>query len=187
MSELVDVSSFSRLMHPYVTLLVTCCDAAGSANIITIAWAIPVSGRPPLMALSVAPPRHSFGLIQETGEFVVNVAPFELAEKALYCGRRSGRDVNKFDEAGLTAKPAQHVRPPIIAECIAHLECRVVQDIEAGDHHIFVGEVLAAYARADVLSEGGMYELSKARPLLHVGGKVFTTTTGETIEPSLKE
>jgi flavin reductase (DIM6/NTAB) family NADH-FMN oxidoreductase RutF len=187
MSELVDVSSFSRLMHPYVTSLVTCIDAEGNANIITIAWAIPVSSRPPLMAISVAPPRHSFGLIQETGEFVVNIVPYELAEKALYCGRRSGRDVNKFDEAGLTAKPAKHVRPPIIAECIAHVEGRVVQDVEAGDHHLFVAEVLAAYARADVLGDSGMYDLSKARPLLHVGGKVFTTTTGETIEPSLKE
>jgi flavin reductase (DIM6/NTAB) family NADH-FMN oxidoreductase RutF len=94
--------------------------------------------------------------------------------------------VNKFDATGLTPKPAKHVRPPIIAECLAHLECRVVQDIEVGDHHLFIGEVLAAYARAGVLGENGQYDLARIRQLLHVGGNVFTTTSTETIEPPLK-
>jgi flavin reductase (DIM6/NTAB) family NADH-FMN oxidoreductase RutF len=186
MSKFVSVAGFARLMHPYVTGLVTCCDASGNPNIITIAWMIPVSNKPPMLAMSVAPPRHSFGLIQETGEFVINIAPYEIAEQVLYCGRRSGRDVSKFDATGLTPKPAQQVRPPIIAECLAHLECRVVQDIEVGDHHLFIGEVLAAYARAGVLGEKGQYDLARTRHLLHVGGNVFTTTRPETIEPPLK-
>jgi flavin reductase (DIM6/NTAB) family NADH-FMN oxidoreductase RutF len=187
MSAFVPVPSYTRLMHPYVTGLVTCCDSDGDANIITVAWMMPASNKPPRLAISVAPPRYSFGLIQETGEFVINIVPYEMAEQALYCGRRSGRDVDKFEALGLTAQPAQHVRPPVIAECLAHLECRVMQDIEVGDHHLFIGEVLGAYARADVLAENGQYDRPRVRQLLHLGGNVFTTTSTETVEPSVKE
>ena len=183
MSDFISVSSFTRLMHPCLTGLVTCCDVDGKPNIITIAWMTPVSVNPPLLCISVTPARYSFDLIRAAGEFVVNIAPYQIAGQALLCGRRSGRDENKFEAAGLMAKPAQRVRPPIIAECVAHVECRLVNDVEAGDHHLFIGEALAAYARADALNEKGMYDLARTRLLFHVGGDVFTTTSasGEAI------
>jgi flavin reductase (DIM6/NTAB) family NADH-FMN oxidoreductase RutF len=99
--------------------------------------------------MSIRPTRHSYALIQATGEFVINVAPHEIAQEVLFCGRRSGRDVDKFRATGLTSRQAQHVRPPLIEECIAHLECRVVQDVEASDHRLVIGEVLAAYTRPE--------------------------------------
>lgn len=179
MNEKQAVSTFHYLLHPYNTSLVTCCDTEGKPNIITIAWLIPVSVNPPLAGMSIGPSRFSYGLIRETGEFVINVAPYDIASKVLFCGRRSGREVDKFSETGLTPKEAQSVRPPIIEECVAHLECRVVQDIEAGDHHIVVGEVLAAYANRGILEENGLYRLNQVQPLFHLGKNWFTSTRSE--------
>jgi flavin reductase (DIM6/NTAB) family NADH-FMN oxidoreductase RutF len=179
------VTSFHYLVHPCNTFLVTCCDVAGQPNIIAIAWLTPVSISPPLVAMMIRPTRYSYALINATREFVINVASYEIAQQALFCGRRSGRDVDKFAATGLTAKPARAVRPPIIEECLAHLECRVVQDVDAGDHHIVVGEVLAAYARSGVLDAHGMYDTSRAHPLLHLGANRFTTPSAESVEPTL--
>jgi flavin reductase (DIM6/NTAB) family NADH-FMN oxidoreductase RutF len=185
LNKSIPVSNFHRLLHPYNTSLVTCCDADGRPNIIAIAWLIPVSVQPPLVGISIRPTRHSYALIQATGEFVINVAPHEIAQQVLFCGRRSGRDVDKFAATGLTPGQAQHVRPPIIEECIAHLECRVVQDVEAGDHDFVIGEVLAAYARPGVLDDNGLYDLSHLHLLLHLGRNHFTSTLAQSVEPRL--
>jgi flavin reductase (DIM6/NTAB) family NADH-FMN oxidoreductase RutF len=179
------VPSFHYLLHPYHTSLVTCCDSDGNPNIITIAWLIPVSIQPPLLGMSIRPTRYSYGLIQSTREFVVNLAPQELVQQVLFCGRRSGRDVEKFTATGLTAGQARRVRPPIIEECLAHLECRTAQDIEAGDHHFVIGEVLEAYAQPGILNKDGLYDLSTAHPLLHLGRNRFTTPSEKTSEPQL--
>jgi len=181
----VPLSNFYRLLHPYNTSLVTCGDAEGQLNIIAIAWLVPVSVQPPLVGMSIRPTRHSYGLIRETGEFVVNVAPYEIAQQVLFCGRRSGRDVDKFAATGLTPGPAQVVRPPVIEECVAHLECRAVQDVEAGDHRFVLGQVLAAYARPGALGADGLYALGHVRPLLHLGRNHFTSTLSQTVEPQL--
>ncbi len=183
MNDSVPASPFHYLLHPYNALLVTCCDDEGQPNIIAIAWLIPVSIRPPLLAMSIAPTRHSYVLISATGEFVINIAPYELAQQVLFCGRRSGRDVDKFAVTGLTPGEALHVRPPIIKECVAHLECRVVQDIEIRDHRLVVGEVLATYVRPGTLDDDGLYDLSRVQPLLHLGRNTFTSTLAESIEP----
>ena len=176
MRKKTNVASFHRLLHPYNTSLITCCDDEGQPNIITIAWLIPVSINPPLVAMSIRPSRYSYGLIHELGEFVINVAPYEIAQQALFCGRHSGREVDKFAETKLTPGEAQKVRPPIIEECIGHVECRVVQDIEAGDHHIVVAEVLAAYTYSGILENSGLYNLEQVHLLLHLGSNNFTST-----------
>ena len=178
--------AFHYLLHPYHTSLVTCCDAEGQANIIAIAWLIPVSVQPPLVCMSIRPSRYSYGLIQATGEFVINVAPYEIAQQVLFCGRRSGRNVDKFAATGLTAGPARLVQPPIIAECVAHLECRVVQDVEIGDHRLVVAEVLVAYARPGVLDDDNLYDLARVNPLLHLGRNRFTSTRAQSGEPTLE-
>jgi flavin reductase (DIM6/NTAB) family NADH-FMN oxidoreductase RutF len=178
-NESVPVQNYHYLLHPYNTSLVTCCDPEGRANIIAIAWLIPMSVHPPLVGMSIRPSRYSYRLIQATGEFVINFASYEIARQVLFCGRRSGRDVDKFATTGLTARPARFVRPPVIEECLAHLECRVVQDLESGDHRFVIGEVLAAYARPGMLSDEGLYDLSRARPLLHLGQNRFTTASLE--------
>jgi len=185
MKESSPAPHFHYLLHPYSTCMVTCCNPKAETNIIAIAWLIPLSAEPPLVGMSIRPTRHSYQFICEIGEFVVNVAPYELAEQALICGRRSGRDLDKFAATGLTAGKAKQVQPPIIEECSAFIECRVVDNIEAGDHHLIIGEVLAAYAKAKALEEGGLRALDRAPPLLHIGGNRFTSTRNEVVEPRL--
>lgn len=82
---------------------------------------------------------------------MVNVPPKELKSKIFYCGFHSGADVDKFRETGLTPQPARKLRAPIIAECVAHMECKVIQEIETGDKSLFIGEVIDAYADEDVV------------------------------------
>jgi len=120
-------------------------DFEGKPNIISLGWCMPTSFDPPMMAISVGKTRYSHQLISESGEFVVAFPSEEMGEEVLYCGTHSGRDVDKFKETGLVAVPAKKVRPPLIEGCVANFECRVVGEIETGDHTIFVGEIVAAH------------------------------------------
>jgi flavin reductase (DIM6/NTAB) family NADH-FMN oxidoreductase RutF len=170
-----------RLLHPRHTVLVTCVDKAGKANIITLAWTMPVSINPPMIVMSIAPKRLSYRMIEETGEFVVNVPTIKLVKQSLYCGRISGVHVDKFKEARLTPVPAKEVKPPIIKECVAHLECRLVQKIPTGDHMLFVGEVLAAYVNKGIFSK--IFDADKVKPVFHMGGDSFVTILPKVMTP----
>ena len=161
----------------------TCQDTEGNANIITIAWLIPVSQYPPLVVMSIRPTHFSYALISSTNEFAINIPPKEIAADVLFCGRNSGRDVDKFDVTDLTPVTAQLISVPIIKECSAHLECKVKHDIEAGDHRLLIADVLVAYTRADILGEKGQYDLTRANPLLHLGRDFFTSTSEDVFEP----
>jgi flavin reductase (DIM6/NTAB) family NADH-FMN oxidoreductase RutF len=123
MTEKVEVSSRSilRLLHPMHTVLVTSIGESGNADIITLAWAMPTSVNPPLVALSISPRRHLHYLILETKEFVVNIPTMNILNEGFFCGSVSGRAHDKFKESGLTAIQAKRVKPPIIKECVAHL------------------------------------------------------------------
>lgn len=169
----VSSSSFSKLIHPMHTVLVSCVSKSGKPNIITLAWAMPTSINPPLVAISVAPRRHSHKLIEETKEFVVNIPTIDILKETLFCGRVSGRDHDKFKESGLTPLPAKKVKPPAIKECVAHLECKLLSQHTTGDHTIFVGEIVEAYANKDAFKH--KYKLKNAKMLFHLGGNQFAT------------
>jgi len=173
----VDSTHAYRLLHPKHTILLTCTDKKGKVNIITLAWCMPVSADPPMLAVSIRPTRHSYRMIEETKEFVINVPPADLLRSVWICGTKSGRDVDKFEETGLTRTSANEVSVPMIAECLAWLECRVADRIELGDHVLFVGEVLCASVRADAFNH--VYRLGpSSRTLHHLGGSSFALSGG---------
>lgn len=172
-----------RLMHPRNVVLVTSVDASGRPNIITLAWSVPVSFNPPLVAINVAPERYSHDLILNQREFTVNIPTMEIAKETLFCGRRSGRDYDKFKETKLTAVPAKNVKPPLIKECAAHLECRLHSHHAAGDHTIFVGEVVAAHVNEGIFD--AKFDVAKFKPVLHNGGDDFVTIAAEVTRPRL--
>jgi len=179
----VSLSSSYRLLHPRLVVLVSCVDKAGRANVITLAWSMPVSINPPIVVMSIAPKRYSHQLIEETKEFVVNVPTMNIVRETLFCGRRSGRTYDKFKETRLTPLPAKIVKPPIIKECVAHLECRLDQQITAGDHTLFIGRVLTAYANKGVFDE--KFDVKKVKPIYHMGGDDFVTITPKIVSPPL--
>ena len=177
----VNFSSAYRLMHPMHTVLVSCVGKTGEQNILPIAWAMPASHDPELVAISVSPKRHSHKLIEETGEFVVNVPTVDLIMETVGCGRTSGKNHDKFSETGLTPLPARKVKAPIIKECIAHLECKLHSQFKTGDHTVFVGEIIEAYANKGVFTD--KYDIDKARMLFHLGGNVFATLDPKVYKP----
>lgn len=170
-----------RLLHPRNTVLVSCIDKTGRTNIITLAWSMPTSIDPPMVAISVAPKRYSHHMIEETGEFVVNIPTMEIVRQSLFCGRISGVKCDKFKEAPLTPSSAQKVKPPIIKECVAHLECRLVQVVATGDHTLFIGKVLAAYVNDGVFDD--KFDVEKVKPIFHIGGDDFVTLTPKVVTP----
>jgi flavin reductase (DIM6/NTAB) family NADH-FMN oxidoreductase RutF len=141
----VDVE-YLEFMWPMRHFLITCGDIRKRSNIIAVSFCMPVSKRPPLLACAIGRGAYSHKLITGAKEFVVNVPPSALRKEIYYCGVHTGRDVNKFRETGLTPKPARAVKVPVIDECVAHMECVVEQEIEAGDKSLIVGEVVEAYA-----------------------------------------
>ncbi len=139
-----------RLLYPNRIVLVTSADSSGKPNIVTLAWCCPLSADPPLVGISLTKKRYSYQLISETKEFVINIPPYELADAAMVCGTRSGRNTDKFKEAGLTQENSGKVKPPRIRECYAHLECKLVNGVETGDHILMIGEVLKAHKKKDM-------------------------------------
>lgn len=127
------------------TTLVSCLSRDGVPNIITCSAVFPV--QPGYVGVAVGFTRYSHDLIKDSGEFVVNIPSKELEEEMYFCGSRSGRDHNKFEECNLTAKPSQKLKTPIIAECVAWIECKNFSEGLTHDHTIFIGEVVSAYAR----------------------------------------
>ena len=176
------LSRFMRLIHPMPAFLVSCAGEDGRLNAIAIAWLTPVSIDPPLVAFAIHPRRHSYRLLQENPAFVVNVMAYGQAPEVLYCGRCSGRDVDKFARADLTAVEATSVPAPAIEEALAHVECEVEAEHSVGDHVLVVGRVRAVVAAEGALVDG-FRDLVVRPPLFHVGGDRFTTSSGEVIEP----
>ena len=159
-------------LRPVPVVLVS-CGHGERANIITIAWAGILCSSPPQVGIGVRPNRHSHGLIQETGEFVVNVPGEGLLDEVEYCGFVSGRDADKFAARGLTPAPGSAVQTPIIAECPINIECKVSHTLSLGSHDLFVGEVVAVQVSQEALDEKGRVDNSKLKPILFTGDEYW--------------
>ena len=162
-----------NMLYPVPAVMVTVQDAEGKGNIITIAWTGTVCTNPPMLYISVRPERYSYHMLEETGEFVVNMTTKKLAKAADYCGVRSGRDVDKWKETGLTPEKAQAVSVPLIAESPVNIECRVKDVLKLGSHHMFLAEVLAVDVDESLLDMGGRLALEKAEPVVYSHGEYY--------------
>jgi len=131
--------------YPEPLCLAVSVDAKGKPNIIPVGWAVQTSVHPPMLAISVARQSYSHELIKAARQFVLCFPGEDLVDQALFCGAHSGRDTDKFEATGLTPLPAEHVKPPLIAECLAAFECVLVSEVSTGDHTLFVGEVVASH------------------------------------------
>jgi len=123
------------------------CEHGGKQNIISVGMFAYFSGKPVLVGIGIAPSRFSFELIQKSRAYIVNVVDEKLIEAVRICGENSGRDVDKFKLAKLTAVPAKKVSAPLIDESPLSIECKVVQEVKIGDRSWFIGEVLATHLR----------------------------------------
>ena len=162
----------SALLGPVPPVLVSCGEGE-SANLITIAWAGTVCTQPPRVSISVRPTRHSYGLIKESGEFVVNLPTAALARAVDWCGVKSGKDVDKFAAMGLHTALASKVSCPLLAESPVNLECRVFKRIELGSHDLFLADVVAVDVDPALLDSAGKLHLEKAGLLAYAHGDYY--------------
>ena len=132
------------LLEPGPVVLVTTA-RAGRANIMTLSWHTMMEFEPPIVGCVISNRNHTFAILQATGECVINLPTVKLAEKLVGCGNTSGRRVDKFKTFGLTPVAAAVVKAPLIAECYAHLECKVVDRKLVAQYNFFVLEVVKAW------------------------------------------
>ncbi len=152
---------YLQFMWPMRHFLITCGDIQEKSNIIAVSFCMPVSKEPPLIACAIGSKTYSCELIHKTREFIVNVPSKQLKQKIYYCGYHSGYRVDKFKESGLTPQRARRVKVPIIDECVAHMECKLRQEMETGSKILFVGEVVEAYADEVIVKGEGKIEYAQ--------------------------
>ena len=162
-----------NMLYPLPAVLVTCRDLKGNENVLTIAWTGTICSDPAMLYISVRPSRHSYGMIKETGEFVVNLTTEKIDRETDYCGVRSGRDEDKFAATGLTKGEAEKVNAPIIMESPVNIECKVKDIVPLGSHDMFVAEVVNVQVSTEYMDEKGRFELEKAGLLAYSHGTYY--------------
>ena len=160
------------LLAPTPPVMVT-CGAGDSANIITVAWTGLLCTHPPRVSIAIRPTRHSYALIRESGEFVINLTPASLVRVADYCGIYTGAKVDKFAVTGLHKEEAQEVACPVIAECPLALECRVTDVLPQGTHDLFLADVVAVDVDDSIVDENGKLMLDRAGLAAFAHGEYF--------------
>lgn len=162
------------MVYPLPAVLVSCGDAPENYNIITIAWVGTICTNPPMCYISVRPERHSFPIIERTGEFVINLTTEQMVRQTDWCGVKSGRDYHKFAETGLTPAPATVVKAPIINESPLSIECRVREIIPLGSHNMITADVVNVKADSSLIDEKtGEFRLQDARLITYSHGHYF--------------
>jgi flavin reductase (DIM6/NTAB) family NADH-FMN oxidoreductase RutF len=137
------LSKVYQLLEPGPVVLLTTAHK-GRANVMTMSWHMMVEFEPPLIACVLSNANHSFATLRATKECVIAVPGLELAPIVVGIGNCSGRDLDKFERFGLTQAPAECVAPPLVAECFANLECKVIDTRLVNKFNLFVLEVLKA-------------------------------------------
>lgn len=161
------------VLYPVPAVMVS-CGTMEEKNIITVAWTGTVNSDPPMTYISVRPGRHSYGLIEKTGEFVINLVTERLAYACDWCGVKSGRDVDKFEAMHLTAQKGEKVNAPAILESPVNIECRVTQKIPLGTHHMFLAEVVSVSVSKKYLDEAGKFHFDAAKPICYSHGGYYS-------------
>ena len=165
-----------NMLYPLPAVMVSVTDGKGEDDIITVAWTGTICTNPPMVYISVRPERHSYHMIKETGEFVINLTTEKLAKATDFCGVRSGRDVDKFKETGLTREKADIVSAPMIQESPVSIECRVKEIKELGSHHMFLADVVAVHADEHYMDENNRFDLNLAKPLVYSHGEYMESS-----------
>ena len=160
-----------NMLYPLPAVMVSVTDGEGNDNIITVAWAGTVCTNPPMVSISVRPTRFSYDMICKTKEFVLNLTTEELAYATDYCGVRSGREVDKFQELHLTKEKADQVKAPMIGEAPVNIECKVKKIEKLGSHHMFLAEVVAVHADEAYMDKNNKFQLNQSKLMVYSHGE----------------
>lgn len=163
-----------NMLYPLPAVLVSVADSQGKSNLLTVAWTGTVCSDPPMVSISVRPERYSYHMIEETGEFVINLTTQNLAYATDYCGVKSGKDVDKWKEMKLSKIAGEKVKAPMVGESPVNLECKVTKKLELGSHHMFLAQVVAVHVDEKYMDEKGRFHLNDAKPLVYSHGRYLS-------------
>ncbi len=161
-------SEIYHLLHPKMTFFLTSVSKDGRPNVMTCAWATPVSEEPPIVIVCVSKDSYTSELIKQSKEFVINIPTKKLLKALWICGKVSGRDTDKFAKAGLKNVFGKKVKSPVIEGCIGYIECKLWKIVDAGECYAFFGKILSACADERYLKKGLWSETAEIP--FHVGG-----------------
>lgn len=175
------------LLSPVPAVLVTCGTVEKPAGL-TIGWTGITCSEPPKTYISVRPSRNSYGIIKESGEFVINMLPSHMVRQLDYCGIKSSRDEDKLAKMKLVPQPCQNVSAPQIAQAVISLECRVSDVIPLGSHDMFLADILSVNIAKDLIDERGRLRIEQAGLLAYAHGTYFALgkkigTFGYSVKP----
>ena len=162
-----------NMLYPVPAVMVSCKRNNEKANIITVAWTGTVCSDPPMLSVSIRPSRYSYGIIEESGEFVVNLVTEKLVRACDYCGVRSGREHDKFAEMKLTEYRSEFMDTPAIAESPVNIYCRVKKIEKLGSHDMFIAEVEGITVDEEYMDKNGRFELEAAGLITYSHGEYF--------------
>lgn len=162
-----------NMLYPVPAVMISCQRTGERPNIITVAWAGTICSTPAMVSISIRPERHSYGIIKESREFVVNLVTKELVRAADYCGVKSGRDVDKFGEMKLTPFAQDSVKAPGIGESPVNLACKVVEIKHLGSHDLFLAEIVGVTVDGKYMDEKNKFHLNQADLVAYSHGEYF--------------
>lgn len=162
------------MIYPLPAALISCGNTPDNYNLFTVSWLGTICSNPPMCYISVRPERHSYQLIKESGEFVINLTNEAMAFATDWCGVRSGRDYDKFSKMKLTPVKAEMLDAPIIKEAPLCIECKVKEIIPLGSHDMFIADVVNIQADKQYIDpETDTFDLAKAKLIAYSHGHYY--------------
>jgi len=162
------------LIYPLPAALISCGSKPKDYNLITISWMGTICSNPPMCYISVRKERHSYNIIKKSGEFVINLTNEDMAYATDWCGVKSGKDYNKFDEMKLTPVKGEMVNAPIVQESPLCIECKVKEIIPLGSHDMFIANVVNVQADSKYInSETDTFDLGAAKLIAYSHGHYY--------------
>ncbi|GHT37136.1 flavin reductase [Bacteroidia bacterium] len=163
------------MVYPLPAVMISCGSEPSEYNIITASWVGTLCTNPPMCYASIRPERHSHAIIEKNREFVINLTTVKLAYATDWCGVKSGKDFNKFEEMKLTPGEASSVHAPTIKESPLSIECRVREIVPLGSHNMFIADVVNVQADDAYLDEStGAFDMQSANLLAYSHGKYYS-------------
>lgn len=160
-----------NMLYPLPAVMVSCGREGEKPNIITLAWTGTICSDPVMVSISVRPERYSYGIIEETKEFVINLTTEELAFATDYCGVKSGKNTDKFKDMKLTPVPSKEVKCPSIAESPVSLECKIEEIKPLGSHTMFIARVVNVSVDEKYMDSKGKFNLNSSKLITYSHGE----------------
>lgn len=163
-----------NFVFPEPAMVIGSYDKNGKPNIMTAAWFGVANSRPLKVSVSLRPATYSYHCIMASKAFTVNVPDASLISYVKFAGTYSGRDMNKFEETGLTPVKSEYVNAPYVKEFPIVLECKLTEYHDLGSHRQFIGQVVDAKIDEKLLNEDGRVNMNLFNPVIYGQGEYYS-------------